>query len=1347
MIKTIKERLESGYYQEHPFGEEEVFYIERSAELLTDLVLSFVQTDIDKLGNYYDVLYNLSYNNGIMEYIFENDSLSNFENEFYFRFGLIAIHKDGFFDVVNSLVLMELIDEDYAPIMNKRINNYLFEHQKDLKYNYTVNSHEQVEYIVDNKLFFLLNSFDDMNDYFLSKNKNEQEYLKNIIAENNLPIPDFLKLYCGLPVESLSDNDLIKEIRNRFSEYPEEVIEREIIKRINNKKILETDIKDAWQFSNSNMGLFPEIIVKDLNKNEIIGLIRNGFINENMIRCSLDNHIFEDDEFCEILISLLDENNSESFFDNLYSGVRKERFVNNFFEKIIEKGYGLYLLDLSNKLSPDSINKIYEQIKNGNNKVNEVSRFKINNAYPMDFIKWVLTNVKMYCVYIPSAELLNSEIIDCLNNNIRNINGLKEIITPYIDEKILDALLEKGLYNNVIFYITEHKNMSLDWLEKHNDNPFLFYKLMNQGICDQELYHPIIGNELITPEILDFFIHNDEIFTEESYEKIRDYLKQKYNININNLDLLEKRFGTMIINYFLEGDIDKLINLDEEKLKKIVALFPKVNYTLTDVEASYESINQYLFSKKVENRQIINIFSNIMHAYEEKDLERLNNYKSKILTILDCDVFEKIREKYGINDKLSMEECLDFIFNNLDNEQILDILHSITNGTIESERKYYRNNHYYISKNVNDFNNDIYNFYFDIHSNLYLKKYQSYIFDELKIKYNVANLNELLDLFSETVDELKINSILEIFNRNIINNDRANSPIGYTIFDELGINYNFDNKKIDNMVKKEYLKNLYIDDVIKIKKELEEIGISSNETNEIINAIKTDSNFTDDVKRNIGIFLKTAKKYIDLNPFYEMQRTEVISDLDNMNKLQRNFYCSNNNNLFPVLAGLNVKLIESNLLDNEELYSMLLDIMSTKKPHLMDPKIFEFLNSNGFDYDLNTISDFINFFPSIVQKNKDKLGDNKSIKSFFSPIEILKQGNCYSSFSSLYSSILGKEDASLIKLNPGPNAAPTSDYRSRLNNAISDEIKCYKRQDVCIPPLDENLVLDNNKVLRVVAGNFTSPCNLTHGERTGACMRIDGAGEELYRFCIDDNRGFHIRFENPKDNTYVSRVSGFRNGNTVFLNQLRFSKDKNYSNKDLIEATKKIANYFIEESKKSTSKIENVFVTDCYALSYDTELPKYKINSSEVTSGIKEIYTDYSYNYARLLATTAETDYVPINTKQKNELYKVQRSKPKITINDESNSISQINRVHSMKQLLNGKTIQNDDIETINEQKNIIYCVSNDDWYISVDKDLEIKSDYIDNDERAKEELDKYMLIVKEAIDKKIIKEKSNGHI
>lgn len=130
--------------------------------------------------------------------------------------------------------------------------------------------------------------------------------------------------------------------------------------------------------------------------------------------------------------------------------------------------------------------------------------------------------------------------------------------------------------------------------------------------------------------------------------------------------------------------------------------------------------------------------------------------------------------------------------------------------------------------------------------------------------------------------------------------------------------------------------------------------------------------------------------------------------------------------------------------------------------------------------------------------------------------------------------LLGEENAKLINTNPSPNAV-VGDVRYERNKLSFDYLKVmYNRNKVNVPPIDEDITLENGKVINVNVGNFTNPINLTYGERTGACMRIKGAGADLFDFCLRNDAGFHIRFS-TNDGRFVSRVSGFRVGNTVFF--------------------------------------------------------------------------------------------------------------------------------------------------------------------------------------------------------------------
>ena len=98
----------------------------------------------------------------------------------------------------------------------------------------------------------------------------------------------------------------------------------------------------------------------------------------------------------------------------------------------------------------------------------------------------------------------------------------------------------------------------------------------------------------------------------------------------------------------------------------------------------------------------------------------------------------------------------------------------------------------------------------------------------------------------------------------------------------------------------------------------------------------------------------------------------------------------------------------------------------------------------------------------------------------------------------------------------------------------------YINNKIPVPGMDDILEVDNKKI-NIIVGNRTNSFNICGGELSGSCMRIGGIGEGLFLFALMNNNWFHIRFEDPITHEYISRVTGFRNGNTLFLNQLRDS--------------------------------------------------------------------------------------------------------------------------------------------------------------------------------------------------------------
>ena len=286
-------------------------------------------------------------------------------------------------------------------------------------------------------------------------------------------------------------------------------------------------------------------------------------------------------------------------------------------------------------------------------------------------------------------------------------------------------------------------------------------------------------------------------------------------------------------------------------------------------------------------------------------------------------------------------------------------------------------------------------------------------------------------------------------------------------------------------------------------------------------------------------------------------------------------------------------------------------------------------------------------------------------------------------------------------------------------------------------------------------------------------MRVAGDGEGLFLKCLTDKNWFHIRIEDPETHEYISRVSGFRKGNSVFLNQLRCSNNlSKYTNENLQEFIKVYAKSLIEDTKDSEYPIENVFINTDYAMSSDKSDKIYFFGE-----GIKEGYNlndikDYCLrdsmniwadvcNEAILLATTEEgrktkNGYVPFKGGIENAgVYDAVRDKIYGLEYDENTLkhqfvtvdthllMEKINRVHAMKEKLLGSDYRYEIEDVIYSSDDILDGYASSDFYVYIDSNYNIHSDCIEfvnkNNEvvpygqkdKAINEMNKYIEILK----------------
>ena len=424
--------------------------------------------------------------------------------------------------------------------------------------------------------------------------------------------------------------------------------------------------------------------------------------------------------------------------------------------------------------------------------------------------------------------------------------------------------------------------------------------------------------------------------------------------------------------------------------------------------------------------------------------------------------------------------------------------------------------------------------------------------------------------------------------------------------------------------------------------------------------------------------------------------------------------------------------LHSNPLEYERVINLI------KKHHLMGlgnnfSKLFEKVGISFNSFDV-----FTNISKVAKKLGKKDIAEIEKMKlidvlNFVSPIEELEK-------------VLGEENASLIVRNPTPNAASLSSG-ARIGMVSEYINKMYEKRKVNVPTIDTKYTLESGKKMNAQVGNFTNPINLTYGERTGACMRIGGVGSKLFDFCLENKAGFHIRFSS-ESGEFVSRVSGFRVGNTLFLNELRDSCLKGFNNQDVIEACQRIAKDIIEESKKSEYPIENVVVSDCFALKGSKSF--INLDVSMVKDGVKDPeYYDIKPDWCVLMATSnsdSTREFVPFKDTPMPE-YDVLRDKVQY-MSDSDEIKSSISRVHMISEILDGKELlELSEPEIVKDgEKEYKSAFVGEDFYVAVDKDGEIECYVMPNSkdmERANKEARESLSKLKNAISRIAIEDRT----
>ena len=576
-----------------------------------------------------------------------------------------------------------------------------------------------------------------------------------------------------------------------------------------------------------------------------------------------------------------------------------------------------------------------------------------------------------------------------------------------------------------------------------------------------------------------------------------------------------------------------------------------------------------------------------------------------------------------------------------------------------------------------------------------------------------AALDRLKEITSQyinlKIEDYKIGRKKEIYDRNLLNI----------------------NKKIDrNFLIKHVIENNDKDTLINLIRKF----YSNRLTPDIESALEYRITDPKNAPKEVKAYFKEINNiFVDLynNHYRELCNLFKIDEVEEI-KYDENIMIDNSSVINLLFSTNNLNEVCHLCLHGNPLeYDRVINLI--KKHHLMGlgnnfSKLFEEIGVTFSSYDVITN----------ISKVAKKLG-----KIDIESMKLLDVLNLVTPTSEL-EELIGKENASLIVRNPTPNASTLSSG-ARIGMVCGYINKMYEKRGVNVPTIDTNYILESGKKMNVQVGNFTNPINLTYGERTGACMRIGGVGSGLFDFCLENKAGFHIKFSS-ESGEFVSRVSGFRVGNTLFLNELRNSCLEGFNNQDVIEACQRIAKDIIEESKKSEYPIENVVISDEFALKGSKSFINLDVSLDK--DGVKTPgYYDVKPDKCVLLATSNSDntrEFVPFKDTPMPE-YDVLRDKVQY-MSDSDEIKSSINRIHMINEVLDGKELLELSHFEEDEEKKYIGAFVGEDFYVAVDKDGNIEDYIMPNTkdvERANKEARESLNKLKDAINRTVLENRT----
>ena len=766
------------------------------------------------------------------------------------------------------------------------------------------------------------------------------------------------------------------------------------------------------------------------------------------------------------------------------------------------------------------------------------------------------------------------------------------------------------------------------------------------------------------------------IFIEDSNLLIRllsiaSKQKTRFNIfDLNTQELIIKKIPS-----FLEIEEQEYFNLLKSMNSKIYLKF--INY-----------LNDYIYNNEINTNN--KLFNDVKNIYKNKDKEKIENYISK---------------KFNIND----EKILNHISLNFLNKKI----NIFELYRIETYEQLYIYNKFNILVNkdlFNEISQEKYNISIELLNRLN-SKHIIRIINELKNKEGYIDSKTLF------ITSIKLYCLFGLDNSIKIINDKFTYSTETSIIKAAELKFTSDRRSYRLSHPDDFLNYELIE---KLRK-----SIQNNELN-IVKKITSNSdtiyikNLFNELKENYTLYKNDSRliKY-----FNETIRGEIIlRELNLKNEFVADYYQNNSNKRKPVTCIELFKLFgefdpfytkfddNNNVIMDKNLKQFLLH--NEKNDKTNSALLRMVLNNQALDYN-NELVNIINNYYKI-----EKLKEESNIKSKNSLLDTLD----------IYKSLKYKLDydeldipLSIISKITLSKKFLTVDNEEEVINSFKEIYKKAKKKFSSTIPKVKGETNHKYKYKILYRNNIEL---LTCGIDADCCFKPGGLGGKFYEYALTSKYSDVIGIWDPENNFYICPI--IRNGNGIYGNGIDPSNISNDKLPYVIDALKKCYSDIIKRSYPE-EKIEFCTLSNLHNyINSDNNYKEIDIDKSPIIG--EPFYCDIIKNDIKNYVIVGDAsnikEYIPEkvyeSTRNKKYVYSKDQKENRLLIEHKINEIEYRSiDLKNCSDLEKKQLKENYKPINIDEYK---YIVCNEDWYLALSENLEIKSTILPYDSRAKYE-------------------------